>query len=858
MLDKIRTHLDPKRSWRPPWWPPEAGAPAGRATSDAEAPPPAARDWLRVELPKLVAEGVVTADQAQRIADRYGLRSEAPSGVEREEAAVAVRAPDAPPASRSTRPSLTPFISEHAISIVLYLGAFLVVAAVLIYLTYNWGEVGGTTKLATMVGVMAGFLAAAAVCLPRPSVAPAGRTFLAIGAILVPANVEAAYAFLFAEGPLPEAAFWLLSSVLAGSLYAALSLRLESRAYGFAATLAAPVSGAALADLVGLAEDWSVPAGQVVLAIVLVLAPLLGDRALASSATVLARRLLPVGVVGSAALPLIVSGNYRPAAVALLAMALGTGREATRPGGSRQAGLVGALLAVLIALPAGGWEYAPSDLVPLEYAVSLAAAGVVAFLVAQRLADEASDAWGLAAGALALGGAWVGWQATPLALGLCLLAAILFGLAARGGRVPAQMYGAVLAVDLGALKLADAVVMPAEADARYGLALGLTAVVWWLAATRVGRGWSVPLQAGAALTGAIASALLFEWPALGATMAAALAVAATVAARRRGNGWPLAGTAGWLMLAAYQAAAWVDLDLGARLALSGLASWPLLGLAVLARPTADEQAPSGATRSSSTGAGRPMTALDGAVGAPGAARFGWAETCGMLATVVAIAAALGTSNTLLDLDSAVASRAVQDARLVWTALSWANAGLALGALAYVARSGGVAVIAALALAPALAATIARLHPSEGQAYALPLGGYLLLVAHLARRSSAGQRRGLVSGIAVAGMVILLGTSLLQALDSDELDRVAWAGAEGLALAGWGIATRWRPLVAGGVAGVVAITVRLIVGAVEALPSWALVGGSGLVLLLGAVGLLLLRDRLRAAGQAVSERWESWD
>jgi hypothetical protein len=315
------------------------------------------------------------------------------------------------------------------------------------------------------------------------------------------------------------------------------------------------------------------------------------------------------------------------------------------------------------------------------------------------------------------------------------------------------------------------------------------------------------------------------------------------------------------MLAAYQAAAWAELDLGARLALSGLASWPLLGLAALVRPTTDEQASSGATRSGSTGAGRPTTARDGAVGALGAlgaARLGWAEASGVLATVAAMAAALGTSNTLFDLDSAVASGTVQDARLVWTALSWANAGLALGALAYVARSGGVAVIAALALAPALAAVIARLHPNEGQAYALPLGGYLLLVAHLARRSSAGRTRGLVSGVAIAGMATLLGTSLLQALDSGQLGRVAWAGAEGLALAGWGIATRWRPLVAGGVAGVVAITVRLVVGAVETLPSWALVGGSGLVLLLGAVGLLLLRDRLRAAGQAVSERWESWD
>ena len=34
-------------------------------------------------------------------------------------------------------------------------------------------------------------------CLPRPSVRPAGRTFLALGAIMVPANVAAVYLVYF-------------------------------------------------------------------------------------------------------------------------------------------------------------------------------------------------------------------------------------------------------------------------------------------------------------------------------------------------------------------------------------------------------------------------------------------------------------------------------------------------------------------------------------------------------------------------------------------------------------------------------------------------------------------------------------
>jgi hypothetical protein len=78
------------------------------------------------------------------------------------------------------------------------------------------------------------------------------------------------------------------------------------------------------------------------------------------------------------------------------------------------------------------------------------------------------------------------------------------------------------------------------------------------------------------------------------------------------------------------------------------------------------------------------------------------------------------------------------------------------------------------------------------------------------------------------------------------------------LVGWGIAVRWQPLVGAGVLTVAVIALRQLFDAVYALPSWALLGGAGFLLLGGAIALLLLRDRLRAAGQTVSERWTSWD
>src|SRR5437764_12774389 len=74
-----------------------------------------------------------------------------------------------------------------------------------------------------------------------------------------------AYAVVFAEGPMPRAAFWLVGAGSAGVLYGALSVRLDARAYGALATLAVPVAAAALATLVGLSGAWWAPAAELAL-----------------------------------------------------------------------------------------------------------------------------------------------------------------------------------------------------------------------------------------------------------------------------------------------------------------------------------------------------------------------------------------------------------------------------------------------------------------------------------------------------------------------------------------------------------------------------------------------------------------
>jgi hypothetical protein len=856
---RIRAWLDPPSARRPVAGgvdtPASAGEPVGlaeAASSDADRERPAriehdntpraldptVREWLAAELPRLRDAGLITTGQAERIARRYAVSIAAgPARATTPEtsAGAAAGASGEAGADRAEvarrpagRPSLAPFLSEHGVSVVLYLGAFLVVSAVIIYLAYNWGQVGGATKLGTLIGLTAGFLTASAVCLPRPSIRPAGQTFLAIGALLVPANVAAAYAFLYADGPLPQAAFWLLGAATAGGLYGALSARLGSRAYGALAAPTPPVGAAALASLIGLPEAWWAPVAEGALAVELVAAAGWPRVPLAQAARAVAAALLPLGALISL-LALFATGSERWAAPAgLLVMALATGWEATRRGGRWLAGP----LAALLLLPPAALAAADAEGI-LPYAIGLAATSWLYVLVARRLEGRPAIVWDLA-------GAIVCWlppllmseesrpAAALFASGGALLAAL-----AVARRAPALLYPALLAADLAFVRAMAALGAPDSPVWRLGVALWPLALAWWAGAAVAPRRWSHPFWAAALLTGVAAAGLVAEQRGPAAVMAATFALASVVAAWRTRVPLGLLATGSWLALAAYQAGAWAGLDQAGRFVACGLVAWPLLAAGRQIATPPSPASPSGPAWE------RRLAAI-GADDWSGAARTAAVAAAGFSALAVT-AVASGT-----------------DPWLVGTGLAWANLAAVLGALARIGRSPGFALAAALAVVPALLAGIARTHAEDPRAYALPTGLYLLAVAHVTRRIVRDRRRGLATGLAALGAGALLVPSLIESLGSDQLGLALWTAFEGLVLAGWGIATRWRPLVAAGVAAVVAVTLRQLFDALNALPSWALLGGTGLALLAAAVVLLLLRDRLLRAGRTVTDRWSSWD
>jgi hypothetical protein len=104
------------------------------------------------------------------------------------------------------------------INLLLFLGAFFVVIAALIFVGTQWETFGAEAKAGIMLGFTLGFIVAGLLCVRLPKVRPAGQTFLAIGAILLPLDILGGYTLLFRDRGLSAAATWALGSVVCAIL----------------------------------------------------------------------------------------------------------------------------------------------------------------------------------------------------------------------------------------------------------------------------------------------------------------------------------------------------------------------------------------------------------------------------------------------------------------------------------------------------------------------------------------------------------------------------------------------------------------------------------------------------------------
>jgi hypothetical protein len=463
--------------------------------------------------------------------------------------------------------------------------------------------------------------------------------------------------------------------------------------------------------------------------------------------------------------------------------------------------------------------------------------------------DGAADWWPIAAGFAALTLVAAGAAAIRRQAALAGLALFTGSLAVVTGiaGLPAQT-GVIVA--LGAFY------------SFVGVVLTIMAALALLAAGRTPPPWPLPLRIYAAVVGLLAPWLTI--PSLRPAMTAAgLAVAllAGVAWRGRQPAWLWAGalalpaiygvaaavldesTLHWTLLAYL----WViAVGLGAlairrdRPALL-YGTTLLAGVGLVAGLSAPD-VPAPAQALGFTGTGWALAGVGLALGARRpAARLRLVEG-GVALAAIACPVAIATQ---------IAGRA--DASLLPLTLALL-AGL-LGLVAAGLRRLWVAEAATGVAVAALLAQFSAWNRDDIQWYSVPVALWLIGLALLHARR--GQIK-LANGLGTAGLVALLGPTLVQALVHPEGWRYALlAGVEALVLLAIGLRQRLRLPIGAGVLTLSLIAARQVFDGVRSLPAWAIIGVVGVALLCAALALLLRRDALNRAGAELRGHWQTW-
>ena len=176
-------------------------------------------------------------------------------------------APPAAPqrAPRAPRPSLrqivSRFVSAHAILLLSYLGAFLLIVSALLFLLYGPQNLPGGARLATVAGVNGILAFAAFACRRRTSLHLVSASYTALAALMTPVTFAATYEFVVQYAtPLNGVTAVAMAAGACAVLYGLLARSIVSRAYGALSLLALATRGVSAAVAWGTGPA-ALPAG---------------------------------------------------------------------------------------------------------------------------------------------------------------------------------------------------------------------------------------------------------------------------------------------------------------------------------------------------------------------------------------------------------------------------------------------------------------------------------------------------------------------------------------------------------------------------------------------------------------------
>lgn len=245
--------------------------------------------YLRQVLEQVRQRGELTGPDAydailaELQADKDRIKAEAglaprPAAPERAAtAAAAAPAAAAPPPARPPRPPRVPLtrerlwqtlLSERTLNVILFLGAFLLIASATTYVIANWDTLPSWAQLLFIVLFTLSFYGGGWFLRVRMGLRASGIALTAVGSLLVPLDF---YAVLLAGGVWPPERWpwvWLIASAVCLPVYFWTALRLRAQFFGYLVVVAAGSLLCAALRVLGVPSEWWL-AALVALALVL-------------------------------------------------------------------------------------------------------------------------------------------------------------------------------------------------------------------------------------------------------------------------------------------------------------------------------------------------------------------------------------------------------------------------------------------------------------------------------------------------------------------------------------------------------------------------------------------------------------
>ncbi len=199
-------------------------------------------------------QGCAPQNRSWQPAGRWGYgRCSAPSAPATDKRAAPARPPREPITWDRIWQTL---LSERTLNVLLFLGAFLLIASATTYVVYNWETLPPAVQLAFIVLFTLSFYGAGWFLRVRMKLRLSGIAVTAVGSLLVPLDF---YAVLIEGGVWPAGAWpwaWLLASAVCLPIYTFTALRIRAQFFGYLVAVAAGSLVCATLQVAGVDPQW--------------------------------------------------------------------------------------------------------------------------------------------------------------------------------------------------------------------------------------------------------------------------------------------------------------------------------------------------------------------------------------------------------------------------------------------------------------------------------------------------------------------------------------------------------------------------------------------------------------------------